>query len=487
MFHKPQRSLAASDTVRSKLCLEREAADVNVRIKSIHTDNGVFNSNEFRQHCEGLGQKISFSGVGAKHQNGIAENAIRTVCNMARANMIHATLRWPERTLLDLWPFAMTYAIWVHNRLPIQGRGLCPIEVWSQMKIQHSELSRGHVWGCPVYVLDPALQDGKKIPKWDCKARQGIFVGFSDEHSSLVPLILNPTTQHISPQYHVVFDDKFSTIPSLYSEQSRNIQWAKLFDRGANEQYVEDDDIVDGKDALGNDWNLPNDPPVTADCDVDVDNEDGDFDLTNATGDDPPLPPPPPAMTVPEGARSNETADPPPAVPEGAQPIQSSPSSHPPPRQQRSTKGDWKDGPAKNSVLREHHGNWKTGLLCLLSVPSLALTAMNTWAQPPAAVTNVGAREGPVYSKMKIRKGHLVSMAILQEDWSDLGEQTAYGTNGIFSAYLQPDLFDEASELTVTDVQPHVMQAKVRKTDADNPSYNQAMASPEADQWYGER
>ena len=115
MFHKPQRSLAASDTVRSKLCLEREAADVNVRIKSIHTDNGVFNSNEFRQHCESLGQKISFSGVGAKHQNGIAENAIRTVSNMARANMIHASLRWPERSLLDLWPFAMTYAIWVHN------------------------------------------------------------------------------------------------------------------------------------------------------------------------------------------------------------------------------------------------------------------------------------------------------------------------------------------------------------------------------------
>jgi hypothetical protein len=56
--------------------------------------------------------------------------------------------------------------------------GLCPLEIWSQQKLEHSELTRAHVFGCPVYVLDPWLQDGKKIPKWDSKARQGIFVGF---------------------------------------------------------------------------------------------------------------------------------------------------------------------------------------------------------------------------------------------------------------------------------------------------------------------
>ena len=56
-------------------------------------------------------------------------------------------------------------------------------------------LSCSHVFGCPVYILDPALQDGKKILKWDSRAHQGIFVGFSHEHSSLVPLIFNPHTQ----------------------------------------------------------------------------------------------------------------------------------------------------------------------------------------------------------------------------------------------------------------------------------------------------
>jgi hypothetical protein len=44
MFHRAQKSLAASDTIRSKLVFEREAADVGVKIKLIHTDNGVFST-----------------------------------------------------------------------------------------------------------------------------------------------------------------------------------------------------------------------------------------------------------------------------------------------------------------------------------------------------------------------------------------------------------------------------------------------------------
>ena len=40
----------------------------------------------------------------------------------------------------------------------------------------------------------------------------GQFVGFSEQHSSLVALVRNLETGHVSPQYHVVFDDKFETV-----------------------------------------------------------------------------------------------------------------------------------------------------------------------------------------------------------------------------------------------------------------------------------
>lgn len=43
----------------------------------------------------------------------------------------------------------------------------------------------------------------------------GMFLGFSHKHSSLVQLVLNLHTGHVSPQYHVIFDDNFETVPSL--------------------------------------------------------------------------------------------------------------------------------------------------------------------------------------------------------------------------------------------------------------------------------
>ena len=215
VFHRPQKSISASDTIRGKLIFEQEAADAGVKIKSYHSDNGVFNSKEFKDHCTKLDQKLTFSGVGAKFQNGVAENAIGFITSMARANMIHATIHHPRHKFINSWPLAMSYAIWCYNKVPKEGTGWSPEELWTGFEAPRSALPRAHVFGCPVYVLDPKLQDGQKIPKWDCKARQGIFVGFSSDHSSTVPLVLNPTTGYIHFRrrfYHsAISDDRSRT------------------------------------------------------------------------------------------------------------------------------------------------------------------------------------------------------------------------------------------------------------------------------------
>jgi hypothetical protein len=166
IFHYPQTDLTAEQTIRGKQIVERAAGEAGFSVKGYHTDNGIFASAEFREHCAALKQTISFSGAHAHHQNGIAERSIGTVSSCARANLIHLMLCWPECANINLWALAMNYAIWVYNRLPSPMLGgLSPNEVWSGNRSNHDELRRAHVFGCPVYVLDPRLADGDKVPK----------------------------------------------------------------------------------------------------------------------------------------------------------------------------------------------------------------------------------------------------------------------------------------------------------------------------------
>ena len=89
------------------------------------------------------------------------------------------------------------------------------MEILTRVKADHRDLLRPPVRGCLAYILDPALQLGKKISKWNKRSCLGQFLGFSEEHSLLVAQIRNLDTGFVSPQYHVVFDNRFETVFSL--------------------------------------------------------------------------------------------------------------------------------------------------------------------------------------------------------------------------------------------------------------------------------
>jgi hypothetical protein len=146
--------------------------------------------------------------------------------------MLHVATHCPQHANVKYWPQAINYAAWVFNRLPNMESGIAPNEIRSGVCSPSSELSRAHIFGCPVYVLDASLQDRKKIPKWNPCARLGLFLGFSDLHSSQVPLVLNVATGHTSPQFHVIFDNKFETINSLPLHQPLKKQWAQIITFG---------------------------------------------------------------------------------------------------------------------------------------------------------------------------------------------------------------------------------------------------------------
>ena len=249
-----QVSMRAGETVASKSKFEKFAMQHGVQIKRYRADNHPFNSKEFEESIDATRQSLSFSGVGAKHQNGVAERTIQTITWWARAMLLHAILHWPESANLELWPFAMAHAVYLWNHMPRKDIKKSPFELFTK-SVMPSEmyLQRQHVWGCPTYVLDPKLQDGKKLPKWDPRVRRGQFLGFSHQHSSTVGLILNHLTGAVTPQFHCVYHDLFTTVPNGFTVAHFDTTefdpetWEQLISNGGHERF----DFLDNGGAVG--------------------------------------------------------------------------------------------------------------------------------------------------------------------------------------------------------------------------------------------
>jgi len=176
-------STGAEEAVSAKRRFEQMAAEHNVQIKRYHADNGIYASKIFKSSCEALNQTYDFSGVGAKHQNGVAERMIGTITRRARSMLAHATILWPEIISDELWPFALKMAVDVHNSTP-GSSGLSPTEIFSGQKSSRCRLRDFHPFGCPVFVLEASLQNGHKIPKWKPRSRMAIYLGNSPDHAT---------------------------------------------------------------------------------------------------------------------------------------------------------------------------------------------------------------------------------------------------------------------------------------------------------------
>ena len=220
--------------------------EANVFVKHYHSDQGSnFTDEKFAADCSEKQQSQSFSGTGAKFENGAAERAVQTLFWMARSMMLHCALRWDLEGCGDpeLWPQALLHAVWLYNRTPKMETCFSPLELLTRKRDDHHDLLRTKVWGCPSFVLDPILQDGKKLPKFSRRARVGQFMGFSDEHSTLVGQIRNLKTGSITNQYHVVYDEKFEAVIGLAIDnhpEDLAIYTQKLWEMLFNVDYARD-------------------------------------------------------------------------------------------------------------------------------------------------------------------------------------------------------------------------------------------------------
>ena len=142
--------------------------------------------------------------------------------------LLHAKRMFPEYISTILWPFAVKCYEDRMNHLVHRADGCTPFKTLAGLDSASIKISDFHTFGCLCYVLDHRLQSGlTQIPKWEPRSRMGIYVGRSPSHASNVGLILNPHTGHISPQFHVVYNDNFTMVRSLHNVEVP-LHWAQL-------------------------------------------------------------------------------------------------------------------------------------------------------------------------------------------------------------------------------------------------------------------
>ncbi len=439
-----------------------------------------------------LDQRYSFSGVVVHHQNGIAEQNIKTVAQWACANMLHFAHHWPAKANVRFWPQAIDYALWVFNRLPNLVNGLLPNKIWSFCRAPTEEFNWSHVFGCPFYVLNAALQDGHKIPKWAPRVCLGIFLGFSSLHSSQVPIMMNVDIGKISPQFHVIFDDKFETVVSINSEESIGEQWKSIF--CLKQESFKDVDYDGADNAIL--------PPLTSLFHHDdfaneiVPTSQWTLDLNNITS--------PLALGAPSPVPSVVQTMPGDVVPEG---VPSKTEAH----MDSATKGASDESlvqldhsPATvipiNSVAnglsasgwpQRNVGNYKQGPAKIRHLPidgeqyDFSFSVISEWDRPVPVIANCAKVQTKYHPQQRLHKSFLAECYLLQDCWVDDPEclHQIY-SNVILNSWESDDIYI----IDIPDPRLLAVRSSASKYNEDNPSWDTATKGPfQAEFWQAMR
>ncbi len=194
-------NLSSNETIQAKQAFEQFALHHSVAIRHYHCDNGCFADKAFAYHCEDKHQSVTYCGVNAHFQNGIAKKAFCNLQESARKQLLHAMARWPKAVHVALWPYALRFAAHLPNTVPTLEDSTLQLEKISSPSVG-SNMRNFYTFACPVFVLHSNLAAGRRISKWSQRARLGLNLGPSPYHAFNVNLVLNLSTGLVSPPFH---------------------------------------------------------------------------------------------------------------------------------------------------------------------------------------------------------------------------------------------------------------------------------------------
>ncbi|KAI2489917.1 hypothetical protein MHU86_24671 [Fragilaria crotonensis] len=184
-----QRQLTSEETVQGKVAFEKFCEARGVTVTHYHADNGRFADKGFVNHVTANRQSITYCGVNAHFQNGMAEKRIRDLQDQVTTMLLHAESKWPDVITANLWPYALREANETLNATPSKVTGKVANQVFSNSDTP-TMLRHYHTFGCPVYILDDNLAAEKAFPN-------GIGAPGSESTSGDRLTTLNPITTPI--------------------------------------------------------------------------------------------------------------------------------------------------------------------------------------------------------------------------------------------------------------------------------------------------
>ncbi|MCO5602658.1 hypothetical protein L7F22_056794 [Adiantum nelumboides] len=178
-----------------KAMVEKEK---DLKVKSIRSDRGgEFLSENFARWCKSEGIRRQLTTPYTPSQNGVVERKNRTIMEMARAMLAHASL--PR----SYWAEACNTAVYIQNRSPTHAlQDMTSFQAYYGRK---PTVSHFRVFGCSAFVHIPK----EKRQKLDFKSRKLLFLGYSAESDAY--RLYDPDTRTTTVSRDVVFDESFIT------------------------------------------------------------------------------------------------------------------------------------------------------------------------------------------------------------------------------------------------------------------------------------
>ena len=134
-FVRLQSTLTSEDTLQAKKAFEKYSESNGVQIKHYHADNGRFVDKTFTNDVIANNQGVTYCGVNAHFQNGVAEKHIRDLQDLTQTAMLHASAKWPKAFSNHLWPYALRCVNETIISIPKRQDGKSALQIFADTSV----------------------------------------------------------------------------------------------------------------------------------------------------------------------------------------------------------------------------------------------------------------------------------------------------------------------------------------------------------------